>query len=209
MNLKESYRYANFLNNLLAKAYEYLNNKSFVTTTVQEHMRSKVNPDASNEILTVVKPYDVEFTPNDIIDFVVKVLNEKEKLAEAISVAKASTEINIDNAIALNKKKQEFVNILNKMANYKSAERIAQSVGRKFNVEGNQTTYYYDVVEKTTVDFNRNDVRGLIKKYLKETDEVSAKLDAIEINTQVLFIPKWDVNDEFEDLVLTPIQVAE
>lgn len=202
MNLKESYRYANFLNNLLAKAYEYLNNKSFVTTTVQEHMRSKVNPDASNETLTVVKPYDVEFTPNDIINFVVKVLNEKEKLAEAISVAKASAEIDIDNAIALNKKKQGFVSILNKIANYKPSERTTQSVGRKFNVEGNQTTYYYDVIEKTSIDFDRNAVRGLAKKLLKETDEVSAKLDSIEINTYLSFEPSFDINDTFEDLVV-------
>lgn len=202
MNLKESYRYANFLGNLLTKAYEYLNNKSFVTTTVQEHMRSKVNPDASNETLTVVKPYDVEFTPNNVIDFVVKVLNEKEKLAEAISVAKASAEIDIDNAIALNKKKQGFVSILNKIANYKPSERTTQSVGRKFNVEGNQTTYYYDVIEKTSIDFDRNAVRGLAKKLLKETDEVSAKLDSIEINTYLSFEPSFDINDTFEDLVV-------
>ena len=32
MNLKESYRYANYLDGLLSTAYTYLRNKGFVTT---------------------------------------------------------------------------------------------------------------------------------------------------------------------------------
>lgn len=202
MNLKESYRYANFLDSLLTKAYGYLHNKGFVTTTTQEHMRSKANPDASDETLVIPKPYDVEFTPNNIVDFVVSVLAEKEQLMDAISEAKAGADINIDTAIAMNKKKQHFVDVLTVMANYKPSERTTQSSGRMFNNERNQVVYYYDVVEKMTIDFNRNDIRGLIKKYLKETDEISAKLDSVEINTEVLFTPKFDMNDEFEDLVL-------
>ena len=59
----------------------------------------------------------------------------------------------------------------------------------------------YDVNRKTSIDFDRTDVRNLIKKYLKETDEISAKLDLIEITTQVDFIPKWDINEKFEELV--------
>ena len=37
MNLKESYRYANYLDDLLNKASSYLRNDKFVTTTKQEH----------------------------------------------------------------------------------------------------------------------------------------------------------------------------
>ena len=40
-----------------------------------------------------------------------------------------------------------------------------------------------------------------MKKYHKETDEISAKLDAIEINTMVDFTPQWDVNDTLEDIL--------
>lgn len=201
MNLKESYRYSNFLTNLLSEAYGYLRNYGFITSTTQEHLRSKVNSEAEDEILTVQKPYNVEFKPNDVLDFAVEIFKEKEKLMNAISVAKANTEINIDNAIAINKSKQGFISVLNNMASHKSSEKKTQAMSRKFNGEGNQVNYYYDVIEKTSIDFDRNDVRNLIKKYLKETDEVSAKLDSIEINTIVDFLPKWDVNDEFEDLI--------
>ena len=201
MNLKESYRYANFLDHLLITAYSYLCNKDFVTTTTEEHLRSKVNPDAENEIVKIQKPNDVEFTPNQVIDLVVNIIDEKEKLSDAISKAKSGTEIDIDNAIAMNKKKQKFIGVLNSLANIKPKERQKNGSDYKFNTDGNQVSYYYTINETTTIDFDRNDVRKLAKKYLKETDEISAKLDAIEINTVLNFTPKYDVNSTFEECV--------
>ena len=201
MNLKESYRYANFLDKLLTTAYTYLNNKGFTTSTKQNHLRSKANPDATDEIIEVQKPYDVDFTPNNVIDFVVKVLNEKESLANAIAIAKANTEINIDNAVAMNKRRQGFISVLNSIVNIKPSEKQTTARDYKFDINGEQKPYIYDVNSKTSIDFDRNDVRNLIKKYLKETDEISAKLDLIEITTQVDFIPKWDINEKFEELV--------
>lgn len=202
MNLKESYRYANYLDNLLSTAYSYLRNKGFITTTKQNHLRSKANSDAQDEVIDVQKPYDVEFTPNNVVDFVIKIIKEKESLSNAIAVAKASTEINIDNAIAMNKKKQGFVSVLNGMSDIKATEKQKNGSDYKFNAEGNQVAYYYTVVETTGIDFDRNDIRALAKKYLKETDEISAKLDTIEINTILDFEPKYDINSTFEELVL-------
>ena len=203
MNLKESYRYANFLDNLLDTAYSYLRNKGFITSTKQNHLRSKVNNEVIDEITDVKKPYDVEFTPNNVIDFAVKVLSEKEKLSTAIACAKATTEINIDNAIAMNKKKQGFVSVLNGMVGLKPNTSTIPGSGYKFNHEGNQVKYYYDIEQTTTIDFNRNDVKALIKKYNRICDEVSAKLDSIEITTEVDHTPLFDINDTFEDLIVT------
>ena len=201
MNLKESYRYANYLDGLLSTAYTYLRNKGFVTTTVEEHLRKQSNPDVENETIEVQKPFDVEFSPNSVIDFVVKVIEEKEKLSESIAKAKNATNVNIDNAIAMNKKKQGFVSVLNGIADIKPSETKTTSKSYKFDINGEQKPYVYDVNRKTSIDFDRTDVRNLIKKYLKETDEISAKLDLIEITTQVDFIPKWDINEKFEELV--------
>ena len=201
MNLKESYRYANYLDGLLNTAYTYLRNKGFVTTTVEEHLRKQSNPDVENETIEVQKPFDVEFSPNGVIDFVVKVIEEKEKLSESIAKAKNTTEINIDNAISMNKKKQSFVSVLNGIADIKPSETKTTAKGYKFDINCEQKPYVYDVNRKTSIDFDRNDVRNLIKKYLKETDEISAKLDLIEITTQVDFVPKWDINEKFEELV--------
>ena len=202
MNLKESYRYANYLDRLLITADTYLRNKGFVTTTEQNHLRSKANPDAQDEIVAVQKPYDVDFKPNDIIDFVVKVINEKEKLFSAIADAKARTEINIDNAVAMNKKKQSFVNTLNSIVSIKPSETQSMGKDYKFDINNEQKPYSYQIISKTSIDFDRNSVKGLIKKYNKECDEISSKLDEIEITTQVDFTPLFDVNDSFEDLVV-------
>ena len=202
MNLKESYRYANYLDSLLRRAYTYLGNTGFVSTTVEEHLRSKSNPDVDDETIEVQKPYDVEFTPNQVIDFVVKVLDEKEKLSDAIAKAKSTTEINIDNAISMNKKKQGFVSVLNGIADIKPSETKTTSKSYKFDINGEQKPYVYDVNRKISIDFDRNNVRKLVKKYLKETDEISSKLDLIEITTQVDIEPRFDVNDKFEELVV-------
>ena len=202
MNLKESYRYANYLDSLLNTAYTYLRNKGFVTTTTENHLRSKANADAQDEKIEVQKPFDVEFTPNQVIDFAVDVLAEKEALVDAIANAKACAEINIDNAIAMNKKKQGFVNILNNLANIKPSEKQRNGSDFKFNAEGNQVMYYYTVVETVGIDYDRKMVRGLSKKLLKETDEISAKLDAIEINTILDFEPRFDVNATFEECIV-------
>lgn len=202
MNLKEAFRYQNFLDELLGTAYSYLNNKNFVVSTVETHLKSQVNPDAKDEVIEVQKPYDVEFTPNDLIDFVVKVINEKERLSNIISDAKMRTEIDIDVAIALNKKKQGFARVLQSLSDVKSGEKVKNASDYKFNTDGNQISYYYKINEVTKIDFDRNDVRGLYKKLLKETDEVSTKLDSILINTELDFDPNWDLNDSFEECVV-------
>lgn len=201
MNLKESYRYANYLDTLLNTAYRYLQDGGFVTTTNQKHLRSKANSEANDETIEVLKPYDVDFSPNEVLNFAVKIIEEKERLVDAIAKAKANTEINIDNAIALNKKKQRFVTVLNELANIKASEKVTTGRAYKFNVAGDQVPYTYEVTETTSIDFNRNNVRNLVKKYLKETDKISAKLDEIGINTIVKHEPLFDVNDAFEELV--------
>ena len=202
MNLKESYRYANFLDNLLNTAYTYLKSRGFMTTTTEKHFRSKANPDAKDETLVVDKPFDVDFNPNQVIDFVVKVIEEKECLMNAIAIAKHSAEINIDNTISMNKKKQGFVTVLNNLATIKSSEKKGAASDYKFNQEGNQVSYKYETLVATTIDFDRNDVRNLAKKFMAETDANSAKLDSIEINTEVPFNCEWDINNTFEELVL-------
>lgn len=203
MNLKESYRYANFLEGLLNVAENYLYKDDFVTTTKEDHLRSKANKDAEDELgVVVAKQIDVDFTPNQVIDFIVKVVNEKEKLFTAITDAKATTDINIDNAISLNKRKQSIISVFQTLAKRKPKETQATGRDYKFDINGEQKPYSYNINRTTSIDYDRNSVKNLIKKYRKECDEVSSKLDEIEITTQVNFTPLFDVNDTFEDLVV-------
>lgn len=189
---------------MIQSAEYYLYKKDFVTTVEQYHERKKSNPDAENE--TVQKENltksSVDFTANDLLRFIPELLEEKEKLSIAINKAKNTTEIDIDASLSMNKQKQEFIRVLNDMNSKKSCEKTITGKGYKFNVNNEQVPYIYDVVEKTTIDFDRNTVKALIKKYSKETDHVSTMLDRIVLTTQVDFDPKYDINDTLEELLV-------
>lgn len=204
MVLKEAYRYQKFLTGLIQSAEYYLYKREFVTTVEQYHERKKSNPDAENETIQKenLTKSSVDFTANDLLRFIPELLDEKEKLSVAINKAKDTTEIDIDASLSMNKQKQEFIRVLNDMNSKKSCEKTITGKGYKFNVNNEQVPYIYDVVEKTTIDFDRNTVKALIKKYSKETDHVSTILDRIVLTTQVDFDPKYDINDTLEELLV-------
>ena len=202
MILKEAYRYQNYLSNLVSSAEGYLCKKDFITETTQTHNRKKVNPEAEDEVMVVKTSYNVDFTPMQLVDFISKALKEKQKLSDAILTAKRNTEIDIDTSIAMNKIKQNYISVLTSMVKVKSSEIVSKGSAYKFNADGDQVTYYYDIDNITTINYDRNDIRGIIKKLQKETDEVSIKLDAIQSTVQVDYEPIWDISDSLEDIVL-------
>lgn len=202
MILKEAYRYQNFLTNLISNAESYIKNASFVMKTTQEHMKSKANPDAKDEGIEVQNSYNVEFTPIQLVDFLVKAIDEKQKLSDAIAEAKKYTEIDLDSSYAMNKTKQGFATILKNMGNRKASETEKQGTDYKFNINQEQVAYTYPIKEVTSLNYDRNQVKGLAKKLAKETDEISTKLDQLELTTEIKYEPIWDMNDSLEDLVL-------
>jgi len=203
MVLKEAFRYQNYLGTLIEYATQYLNCTDNVTIKKQEHLRKKSNSEADDEVIDVPKKSDIDFTPNQIINFLINVLGEKEKLSTAIDTAKYTTEINIDSSIAINKQKQNIVSILNRIANIKGTDKITRGSGYKFNAEGNQVGYNYDIKEVTTIDFDRDKAKGIIKKLRNETDEVSNKLDKLQVELEVNYSPIYELNDSFEDALAT------
>ena len=199
MILKEAFRYQNYLSRLIGEAIDYLTTTSNVVITKQEHLKSKSNSDAEDEVVIADKYSDIEYKPNQVIDFLLDVLNEKEKLSDAINKAKLNTEINIDSSIAINKEKQHIASIFDRLAKTKSGERIRNDSDYKFNAEGNQVSYYYEVKETTTIDFDRNKVKGIVKRLRRESDNTSNELDKIQVILEVGYSPTYEINDDFED----------
>ena len=206
MNLKESYRYANFLDTLIGRSINLLNTENFTTVKEQTHLRHKSNPNADNEIVVVPKSFAIEANTMNIIDFSMIVFAEREALHNAIAEAKKKMEINMDAALSANKRKHDFIRTLQFLSGLKSAERQISGNDYMLNAENNQVKYFYTINEVMTIDFDRNQVKGLMKRLLKETDETSNKLDALEITTEIDFTPIFDVNDTFEDLVETYVK---
>ena len=202
MILKEAFRYQNYLSLLFNQATGYLSREDFIMTTTQKHNRTKVNPDAQDENIVVPKVLTVDYNPNDLIDFVVKLIDEKQKLSDAIAKAKRSLDIDIDAAMSMNKTKQDFISVLRRMASIKSSESDKEGTSYKFNNDGDQVLYRYPVKEVKTIDYDRNAVKGLISKYKKETDEISTERDRIDIMTDVDYTPLWEVDTPLEDILV-------
>lgn len=201
MILKEAYRYQNYLQRLISSTERMLSNRTFVTITKQEHLRKKANSDANDETIILPKPDNEEYSPMDIINFLVKAIEEKEKLSLAIESAKKDTSIDMDAAMSMNRVKQDFISCLSELSKIKSSETKRTGIAYTFNVNKEQVAYQYDIKEVTTIDYNRDDVKKLIKKYKKETDDISNELDRLMIITEVNYSPIWDIDTPFEDIL--------
>lgn len=201
MILKEAFRYQNYLSSLFTETVGYLSREDFITTTTQNHNRKKSNSDADDEKVVVQKPYNVEFKPNDLIDFAVKLIDEKQKLSDAITEAKKTTSFDVDAAMSMNKTKQGFIHVLRRMASIKPTESEREGVSYKFNNDGDQVSYRYPIKEIKTIDYDREDVKKLIDKYKKETDKISTERDRIDIMTEVNYKPIWEVDTPLEDII--------
>lgn len=200
MKLKESFRYMNYLESLMNGGLSLLYNDSLITRVKEIHQRKKVNADDEDEIIEDANPSELNFDANTVIAFVNAVLTEREELSKAISVAKQLTSVDIDLATSNNKKKQILIERLKTMAMIKSSEKVVKKTGYKFNTDGNQVPYYYDMKSVTTIDFDRNHVKSLIKKLSDECDRTSLEIDMALLNTDVNFEPKWSLTDTLEDI---------
>ena len=116
---------------------------------------------------------DGEFVPNDtVLAFMAHLIDEREKLSIAIGKAKASVGFDMDAAIET-----------------------------KFDINGQQVPYRYDVEITTTENYDKEAAKALMRATIAKADEVSAAVDAAMINTVVEYEPPYDVNETFDDVL--------
>ena len=187
----------NHLNNLLSQASAYLQKENNLVCTKEEHLRSKSNPKAEDETIIVAKDNDMK--ADKVVELYLDLLKEKEKLAQAISKAKTNADIDIDSAISVNKAKQEAMSVFRYMAKLKASETVTGGRDYLINSEGNQTPYYYSIKSVKTIDFDRDQVKGIIGRLQRETDEASSKIDLLNVTLEVDYEPKYLIEDSFED----------
>lgn len=202
MNLKEAFRYQNKLQSLMDFATDILSDIHNVTVTTDTHLRKKVMPEADNEETVQVAPSDYADRINDVVEFLLHLLHERERLFTAIRSAKAKLDIDFDAAVSLNSTRQALAGTFRQMADLRSSERLMPNggYGYRFNADGNQVTYKCDLRRVTTINFDRNAVRRYITQLSRESDEVSAKLDQALVNTPVEYDAPFDVGDSFADV---------
>ena len=199
MNLRESFQYMNFLDGKLEEIEWKLRDTKNVVTIKETHMKSVSNPNFQDED-KIIEP-DIEFEAVQLIDFMDVIMKEKAELSKAIHEAKNKAEVNLDHAISLNKAKQKQAIILKRLIDLKTKEEERRETAYMINNEGNQVPFYYPVKRVATINYDRNKVKARYKAIKKECDEMSTLIDKIQINTEVVFDPKWDVFYTLEDML--------
>ena len=203
MNLKEAFRFQNKLQSMMDEAQSILSSTANITKVQNTYLRKKVMPEAENET-TIDAPateYSEQITL--VAEFLLHLLSEREKLSVAIFQAKAGLNLpaGLDGEVSLNSKRQEVAGLFRRMAGLRSSEVLIPNggTGYRFNNEGNQVSYRCDVKRVTTINFDRNKIRKMCGDLSKKSDEVSASLDFVLVNTQVEYTVPFDVNDTFAE----------
>lgn len=200
MKLKEAFRYQNALKQWIEEAESFLTNRNNIVKIEETHKKSLVNKEES-DVVKEINNRVIDVEPNTMIDFIYDLVEEKNKVSQAISEAKRNSDVDLDVSIEINKSKQRLANIYNRLSNVKNSQKTRTDRTYKFNVEGNQTPYVYEVDEVTSIDYDRNKVRKLQKKLEKTCDETSTKIETLQLTIEVNHTPKYDVNDSFADLI--------
>lgn len=199
MNLKESFRYQKFLDGLMRSAASDLHNPYHSLTTTKVHLRHAVNPEVE-DVTEVVE--DGEFVPSDVVlAFMAHLVYEREQLSIAISKAKQSVDFDTDAAIETNKFRQILNGAVRQMLRNVGTKRKTKETDYKFDINGQQVPYRYDVEIITTENYDKEAAKRLMRETISKADEVSAAVDAAMINTVVEYDPPYDVNETFDDVL--------
>ena len=193
-----------FLDGLMMNAGSYLQHPSFCLQTTKVHLRKAVNPEAE-DVTEVVD--DGEFVSADtVMAFMAHLIEEREKLSIAIGAAKASIGFDMDAAIETNKFRQSLNGSIRKMLRFVGTKKKTTEMGYKFDINGQQVPYRYDVEVTTTERYDKEAAKTMMRETIAKADEVSAAIDAALINTAVAYEPPYDVNESFDDVLETFVQ---
>jgi hypothetical protein len=204
MNLKEAFRFQNKLQAMMIEAEGILGRDQNITKVQNTHLRSKVMPEATDETTVDMPSTEYSDKVTAVAEFLLFLLDEREKLGAAIYQAKASVNLpaGLDGETGLNSKRQEVANLFRRMAGLLSSEAVIANggTGYRFNNEGNQVSYRCDVKRVITINFDRNKIRKMFSELSQKADEVSGALDAALVNTIVVYNPPFEVSETFADI---------
>lgn len=199
MNLKEAFRYQNFLSSLMISARAHIVMEDRCLKTTKRHLIRESNPDADDKEEIIACE---DFVSNDtVLRFMKWIIDERYKLTRAIGLAKTKAGIYIDADIETNKIRQTACESIKRMLQYTATKKTEAGKAYKFNAEGNQSPYFYTIEVETTEAFNRDKAKELMYEIIAESDKKSSEIDSALINTVVDYEPVYSVNLSYDDIV--------
>ena len=208
MNLKDAFRAQNKLQALMDEASCILQDRDNTLKVTTTHLRSKVMPEAQDAVTEDTAPSEYAEHINQVAVFLMAMLTEREKLSAAICAAKSKLPLDMDSETGLNRARQNMADIFRRMAVLRNSEVVLSNGGSgyRFNGEGNQVSYRCDAKRVTTINFDRNKIRGMATELGRKADEVSARLDQCIVNTVVEYVLPFEMNDSFDVILSDFIQ---
>lgn len=199
MNLKEAFRYQNFLEKVFDETVRALNNIRDAYVITNMHKRKAANPEAEDKVEIEDKANDYRI--DTLIAFGGKLIEERYALSTAISKAKTGLDVDIDAITAVNKFRQTLSKSAQQVLNYKPKNKTKQGTDYRFTEQNGSQVYYYDIDITFDEDFDREKTREMHKTLVKEADRDSIAIDVALVTANVDFEPMFDVNDSFDDAV--------
>ena len=203
MNLKDAFRAQNKLLTLMNEASAILQDDGNILKVTTTHLRSRVMPDAQDAVVVRQAPSEYADHIHAVAAFLMAMLAEREKLSAAICAAKAKLPLDMDSEVGLNRVRQTLAETFRRMTALRNGETVLPDggTGYRFNGEGNQVVYRCDAKQVTTINFDRNKVRGMAAELGRKADETSAALDRCLVNTEVDYALPFEMNDSFDAIL--------
>lgn len=202
ISLKKSFELQNKLSYLVTKAELLLNNEEFMFEKTVHHFKSRANSEAVDEDTKSDFNANFNFTPIQLIDFYVYLINKKIEVSDAIELAKSQSDYT--RVVNANIQRRELLKTLQNVYEYKSNVSKTSRIAYKFNADGEQVEYEYDAEVVSTINFDRNVVRAIKARVSKQTNDASEFIDkclaTIEVEIQPLL---FDIDDTLEDAIQT------
>ena len=204
MNLKDAFRVQNKLQSVMSEAMDILEDHRNIVKVKTTHLRSRVMDDAQDLVVEENAPSEYAGHANEIAAFLMTMMEEREKLSQAIRNAKSKLTLDLDSEVGLNRQRQALARVFRGMTTLRNSEKIITDggTGYRFNGEGNQVLYRCDAKQVVTIDFDRNKIRALASSLGQKSDALSMEMDKCLVNTEVDYVLPFDLNDSF-DTILT------
>lgn len=209
MNLVEACKLARTIEGFKSQLGAIITNPNYSTKVTENHLLSKVDSELADKVVERESDRNYDITVEDAIKLLNLLIEKKAILSSAIESAKHDIKINVngidlayDSAIEYNKSLRDTaIYSINRLNRIKDGVATSHAVGYRFNAEGNQTQYTYDMEVKTELITDRKANKKQEKAYRKLADEISTKIDEAKLATKINVDLGIDSNDTFEDII--------
>jgi hypothetical protein len=190
-----------------------LGDDGFVITRTEEHYKKDAAPGLVNESITKDRNEVYNgMTPNAVIKLLSEISKERERLSAVIHKAKQSiclsSGVGIDEAVMINKERRAIADVFKYLAFLRpTPQRLEKNGGSAYMFSesekngAQQVMISYDVLVKTSIDYDRNNVKSEYKRLLKEADSVSSEIDGILAGKIIEFEPAYDIRSTTYELI--------